>query len=223
MKTQYRNMLWLAALPLAFAMGACQNEELAETRQSVNIEGKTVLRATMGSYNTPQGRAQVELGNEEEAQEVFMWNEEDAFMVYNQEEPSVSSLFTISGYDEWNNPSAEATFIGEGEISEGTKVTAIYPAPDASAVKDGVVTLAFADPYGTSMGDNSELRIEEYMKTHYDGRGYYQPYVPASVRNGSCKLYQCYRNRSKDYGSRSRHGDKLYEPFDDIQPERQHV
>ena len=44
MKTQYRNMLWLAALPLAFAMGACQNEEIAEAGQSVNVEGKTVLR-----------------------------------------------------------------------------------------------------------------------------------------------------------------------------------
>ena len=166
MKTQYRNMLWLAALPLAFAMGACQNEELAEAGPLVNVEGKTVLRATMGSYNASQSRAQVVLGNEDEAQEVFMWNEEDAFMVYNQEEPSVSSLFTISGYDEWNTPSAEATFISEGEISEGTKVTAIYPAPDTSAVKDGVVTLAFADPNGTSVGDNSERRIQEYMKTH---------------------------------------------------------
>ena len=166
MKTQYRNMLWLAALSLAFAMGACQNEELAEAGPSVNVEEKTVLRATMGSYNASQSRAQVVLGNEDEAQEVFMWNEEDAFMVYNQEEPSVSSLFTISGYDEWNTPSAEATFISEGEISEGTKVTAIYPAPDTSAVKDGVVTLAFADPNGTSVGDNSERRIQEYMKTH---------------------------------------------------------
>ena len=69
MKTQYRNMLWLAALPLAFAMGACQNEEIAEAGQSVNVEGKTVLRATMGSYNALQSRAQVELGNTDESQE----------------------------------------------------------------------------------------------------------------------------------------------------------
>lgn len=165
MKTQYRNMLWLAALPLAFAMGACQNEEIAEAGQSVNVEGKTVLRATMGSYNAPQSRAQVELGNTDESQEVFMWNTEDAFMVYNQEDPTVSSLFTISGYDE-ANPSAEATFVGEGKISEGTKVTAIYPAPDASAVQDGVVTLAFSDPYGTSVGDNSEWMIRDYMMKH---------------------------------------------------------
>lgn len=165
MKTQYRNMLWLAALPLAFAMGACQNEEIAEAGQSVNVEGKTVLRATMGSYNALQSRAQVELGNTDESQEVFMWNTEDAFMVYNQEDPTVSSLFTISGYDE-ANPSAEATFVGEGKISEGTKVTAIYPAPDASAVQDGVVTLAFSDPYGTSVGDNSEWMIRDYMMKH---------------------------------------------------------
>lgn len=165
MKTQYRNKLWLAVLPLAFAMGACQNEEIVEAGQSVNVEGKTVLRATMGSYNAPQSRAQVELGNTDESQEVFMWNTEDAFVVYNQEDPTVSSLFTISGYDE-ANPSAEATFVGEGEISEGAKVTAIYPAPDASAVQDGVVTLAFSDPYGTSVGDNSEWMIRDYMMKH---------------------------------------------------------
>lgn len=159
MKTQYRNKLWLAVLPLAFAMGACQNEEIAEAGQSVNVEGKTVLRATMGSYNAPQSRAQVELGNTDEGQEVFMWNTEDAFMVYNQEEPTVSSLFTISGYDE-ANPSAEATFVGEGEISEGAKVTAIYPAPDASAVSDNMVTLTLPQ---TLMTDGSDEDWKSYM------------------------------------------------------------
>lgn len=159
MKTQYRNKLWLAALPLAFAMGACQNEEIAEAGQSVNVEGKTVLRATMGSYNAPQSRAQVELGNTDESQEVFMWNTEDAFMVYNQEDPAVSSLFTISGYDE-ANPSTEATFVGEGEISEGAKVTAIYPAPDASAVSDNMVTLTLPQ---TSMTDGSDEDWKNYM------------------------------------------------------------
>jgi len=159
MKTQYRNKLWLAALPLAFAMGACQNEEIAEAGQSVNVEGKTVLRATMGSYNAPQSRAQVELGNTDESQEVFMWNTEDAFMVYNQEDPAVSSLFTISGYDE-ANPSTEATFVGEGEISEGAKVTAIYPAPDASAVSDNMVTLTLPQ---TLMTDGSDEDWKSYM------------------------------------------------------------
>lgn len=159
MKTQYRNKLWLAALPLAFAMGACQNEEIAEAGQSVNVEGKTVLRATMGSYNAPQSRAQVELGNTDESQEVFMWNTEDAFMVYNQEDPAVSSLFTISGYDE-ANPSTEATFVGEGEISEGAKVTAIYPAPDASAVSGDMVTLTLPQ---TSMTDGSDEDWKNYM------------------------------------------------------------
>ena len=159
MKTQYRNKLWLAALPLAFAMGACQNEEIVEAGQSVNVEGKTVLRATMGSYNAPQSRAQVELGNTDESQEVFMWNTEDAFMVYNQEDPTVSSLFTISGYDE-ANPSAEATFVGEGEISEGAKVTAIYPAPDASAVSDNMVTLTLPQ---TLMTDGSDEDWKSYM------------------------------------------------------------
>ena len=85
MKTQYRNLLWLAALPLAFAMGACQNEDIVEAGQSANVEGQIVLRATMGSYNAPQSRAQVELGNEDESQEVFMWNAEDAFTVYDTE------------------------------------------------------------------------------------------------------------------------------------------
>lgn len=159
MKTQYRNMLWLAALPLAFAMGACQNEELAEAGQSANVEGKTVLRATMGSYDAPQSRAQVELGNEDESQEVFMWNAEDAFTVYDMGNAYMQHTFTISGYNE-ESSSAEAMFIGEGEISEGTEVTAIYPAQESSAVNGDVVTLTLPQ---AALTDGSDEAWKSYM------------------------------------------------------------
>lgn len=159
MKTQYRNMLWLAALPLAFAMGACQNEEIVEAGQSANIEGQTVLRAMMGSYNAPQSRAQVELGNEDESQEVFMWNAEDAFTVYDTGNAYTQHIFTISGYNE-ESPSAEAMFIGEGEISEGTEVTAIYPAQESSAVSGDVVTLTLPQ---TALTDGADEAWKSYM------------------------------------------------------------
>ena len=159
MKTQYRNMLWLAALPLAFAMGACQNEEIVEAGQSANVEGQTILRATMGSYNAPQSRAQVELGNEDESQEVFMWNAEDAFTVYDTGNAYTQHTFTISGYNE-ESPSAEAMFIGEGEISEGTEVTAIYPAQESNAVSGDVVTLTLLQ---ATLTDGSDESWKSYM------------------------------------------------------------
>ena len=159
MKTQYRNMLWLAALSLAFAMGACQNEELAEAGQSANVEGQIVLRAMMGSYNALQSRAQVVLGNEDESQEVFMWNAEDAFTVYDTGNAYTQHIFTISGYNE-ESPSAEAMFIGEGEISEGTEVTAIYPAQESSAVSGDVVTLTLPQ---AALTDGSDESWKSYM------------------------------------------------------------
>ena len=159
MKTQYRNLLWLAALPLAFAMGACQNEDIVEAGQSANVEGQIVLRATMGSYNAPQSRAQVELGNEDESQEVFMWNAEDAFTVYDTGNAYTQHIFTISGYNE-ESPSAEAMFIGEGEISEGTEVTAIYPAQESSAVSGDVVTLTLPQ---TALTDGADEAWKSYM------------------------------------------------------------
>ena len=159
MKTQYRNLLWLAALPLAFAMGACQNEEIVEAGQLANVEGQTILRATMGSYNAPQSRAQVELGNEDEAQEVFMWNAEDAFTVYDTENVYAQHTFTISGYNE-ESPSAESMFIGEGEISEGTEITAIYPVQEASSISGDVVTLTLPQ---SSLTDGSDEAWKSYM------------------------------------------------------------
>lgn len=159
MKTQYRNMLWLAALSLAFAMGACQNEEIVESGQSANVEGQTILRATMGGYDTPQSRAQVELGNEDESQEVFIWNAEDAFTVYDTENAYAQHTFTISGYNE-ESPSAEATFIGEGEISEGTEVTAIYPTQESNTVSSDVVTLTLSQ---ATLTDGSDEAWKSYM------------------------------------------------------------
>lgn len=159
MKTQYRNMLWLAALSLAFAMGACQNEEIVESGQSANVEGQTILRATMGGYDTPQSRAQVELGNEDESQEVFIWNRDDRFTLYDRENPIVSSLFTISNYDDMS-PSTEATFISEDGIVEGTNVTAIYPAQESNAVSGDVVTLTFPQ---AALTDGSDESWKSYM------------------------------------------------------------
>lgn len=163
MKTQYRNMLWLAALSLAFAMGACQNEEIVESGQSANVEGQTILRATMGSYNASQSRAQVELGNEDESQEVFIWNRDDRFTLYDRENPIVSSLFTISNYDDMS-PSTEATFISEDGIVEGTNVTAIYPVQERNMLNDSILTLVLPDIYGgTFMYDNSYWDQREFM------------------------------------------------------------
>lgn len=160
MKTRYIKKVWMAALPLALMTAACQNEELIEGVQTPATEGTTVLRAVMGSYDNPQSRAQVELGNADENQEIFMWNSEDSFTLYDKSAGYASSVFTISGYNE-ENPSAEATFIGEGELAQGAEVLAFYPAQGADAVSDNVLTLTMPK---IVMTDGSDEDWKNYMR-----------------------------------------------------------
>ncbi len=160
MKTRYMiKKVWMAALPLALMTAACQNEEIIEDVQTPAAEGTTVLRAVMGSYDTPQSRAQVELGNADESQEIFMWNDGDSFTLYDKSAGYAPSVFTISGYSE-ENPSAEATFIGEGELAQDAEVTAVYPAQEANAAS-GTVTLTMPE---ITMTDGSDEDWKNYMR-----------------------------------------------------------
>ena len=160
MKTDYIKSLWLVAFPLALMNVACQNEEMIEADHIVNTEGQTILRANMSMYDSPaSSRAQVEIGYSDENQELFMWNNEDCFTLYNADTPNVSSLFTIAGYEE-DNPSASASFVGESKFVDGTSVTAIYPAQDESVVNDGVTTLTLPT---VTMTDGLNDNWKNYM------------------------------------------------------------
>ena len=157
MKTNYR--IWLAIFPFTFITAACQYDEIAK-HETLTTEGTITLHATMGSYSNQQSRAQVELGNDDKTREIFKWNEEDSFTLYDQEKPTISSAFTISGYSE-DTPNAEATFTGKNNFTEDANVTAIYPEQTASAITaDKEILLTLPE---VAMTDGSEEDWKNYM------------------------------------------------------------
>lgn len=148
----------LVAFPLTLVNVACQNEKMVETDHI--IDGQTILRANMDVYDLSETRAQVDLGNIDKNQELFMWNNEDCFTLYNADDSNVSSLFTIAGYDE-ENPSTSASFVGDSEFMDGTNVTAVYPAQYENLVNDGTVALTLP---AITMADGSNDDWKNYMR-----------------------------------------------------------
>lgn len=150
----YHKLGW-AVLPFALLAASCQNDDFMEAGNETS-EGFITLRATMG----PQTRAQIALGTEDESREIFMWNEEDSFTLYDKTNPATTSAaFTISGYSE-EAPATEAAFVGEGSFANNSSVVAIYPAQEGN-VTDDAVTLTL--PAATLTTGSAE-EWKEYMR-----------------------------------------------------------
>ena len=118
----------MAALAVAFT--ACQDDTLEGGKQQHGIytlSGKMAGGAAMS-------RAQIELGNQDPSKESFMWNEGDAFTVY-QNDGSYNwreqSVFTIQDYSETETADKKnATFSTDTPAEQGSYV-ALYPAGNA--------------------------------------------------------------------------------------------
>lgn len=157
MKTNHIINFWLISLSLAL-MTACQDDNLIENVDNPTVgKDEIALHVRMGNYDNPETRAQVQLGNNNEENEFFLWNEGDSFTLYSQTDPSVSSTFTISGYDE-ENPTAEAVFVGKNEFTDGSNVTAIYPQQETAG--EGSVTFILPE---SEMSDGGEADWKNYM------------------------------------------------------------
>lgn len=153
MKTYYK--LIGAVLPFALLAASCQDENLVESGNKTG-EGVITLHATVA----PQSRAQIALGTEDASREIFRWNENDSFVLYDRSNPTATSgTFTISGYTE-DEYSPEATFVGEGDFVQDMPVTAIYPAQEGN-VTENAATLTLPD---VAMTDGSEDEWKEYMR-----------------------------------------------------------
>ena len=153
MKTYYK--LIGAVLPFALLAASCQDENLVESGNKTG-EGVITLHATVA----PQSRAQIALGTEDASREIFRWNENDSFVLYDRSNPTATSgTFTISGYTE-DEYSPEATFVGEGDFVQGMPVTAIYPAQEGN-VTENAATLTLPD---VTMTDGSEDEWKDYMR-----------------------------------------------------------
>ena len=157
MKTNHIINFWLISLSLAL-MTACQDDNLIENVDNPTVgKDEIALHVRMGNYDNPETRAQVQLGNNNEENEFFLWNEGDSFTLYSQIDSSVSSIFTISGYDE-ENPTAEAVFVGKNEFTDGSNVTAIYPQQETAG--EGSVTFILPE---SEMSDGGEADWKNYM------------------------------------------------------------
>ena len=149
------NKLGWAVLPFALLAVSCQNDDFMEAGNEA-AEGVMTLHATMA----PQTRAQIALGTEDESREIFMWNEEDSFTLYDKTNPTTTSAaFTISGYSE-EAPATEATFVGEGNFADGSSVVAIYPAQEGN-ITESAATLTL--PTATITTGSAE-EWKEYMR-----------------------------------------------------------
>lgn len=117
--------IWLAAMPMLFA--ACQNDTLGEELQLKNgiytLSGKMAGGAAMS-------RAQVVLGNTDSSRESFMWNEGDAFALYQGDYNSLAQhVFTISSdYTETGTGDKKSAAFTTDNPAQAMKYTAIYPA-----------------------------------------------------------------------------------------------
>lgn len=149
---------------LSAAFISCRNEVIVDNTITTP-NGIQTLHCTLGSYNAPQSRAQVEIGYGEPDKEIFMWNSQDAFTVYDHADieanATTSYQFTIANYNE-EEPSATADFLGEGELPDGHTVTAIYPTQE-TAVNGGNITLTIPEFSAATMQANTSEEQTAYM------------------------------------------------------------
>lgn len=149
---------------LSAAFISCRNEAIVDNTITTP-NGIQTLHCTLGSYNAPQSRAQVEIGYGEPDKEIFMWNSQDAFTVYDHADieanATTSYQFTIANYKE-EEPSATADFLGEGELPDGHVITAIYPT-QKTAVNAGTITLTIPEFSAASMQANTPEEQTAYM------------------------------------------------------------
>ena len=115
----------LAAMPLLFA--ACQNDALEE-----NIQQEKCIYTLSGTMagGAAMSRAQVELGNTDGSKESFLWNEGDAFALFQGEGNNPSQhVFTISSdYSETGNGDKKTASFTTDNPAINKKYVAIYPA-----------------------------------------------------------------------------------------------
>lgn len=149
---------------LSAAFISCRNEAIVDNTITTP-NGIQTLHCTLGSYNAPKSRAQVEIGYGEPDKEIFMWNSQDAFTVYDHADieanATTSYQFTIANYNE-EKPSATADFLGEGELPDGHAITAIYPT-QKTAVNAGNITLTIPEFSAATMQANTPEEQTAYM------------------------------------------------------------
>lgn len=115
---------WMAVLPLL--LSACQDDALVG---NVQQQGIYTLSGKM-SAGSPLSRAQIELGNSDQSQEVAFWNEGDCISVYQEISESFKEyVFNISSDYKEATAEDKSTVLFTSSIPAhgGNSYVAVYP------------------------------------------------------------------------------------------------
>ena len=161
--------LWLAGLTLGLA--SCQNDEIESVAVSTTDGSAITLNCVIGS--TVESRAMIQLGNQDESAEYFLWNEGDVLWVKNLGSDGTDTdgetyKFEISSDYSDDNPSNTASFVCSDTtvtISEGDVLCAVYAGSEATEYTTSFVL--GDDGYGDwYFGSYSDSEVEEYFKKY---------------------------------------------------------
>ena len=159
---------WLAALPMIFT--ACQEDTLVKEQQQDKIY---TLSATMDG-GAAMSRAQIQLGNNDASAEIFMWNKDDSFDMYqNVDDAWNRSIFTISSdFSESGENTSSATFTAYNPATIGDYV-AIYPS--GLTLDDGIIQCSIENESTLDFTSDTEAEVWKdyfnrnmYMMTEKD-------------------------------------------------------
>ena len=161
-------------MPLALTLTSCENDSPLNNIAS-DDESVLLLTLNVSIDNSAQSRAQVQLGNYADNTEYALWNEGDAFSLYDLgangiTPPTTSSTFTITDYSN-DNPNSTASFIGSCNITKGNSVFAIYPLQDELPT-DSEIDISIPQTVDYESNSDAEVgtNMAKYMYMYSTGK-----------------------------------------------------
>ena len=157
--------LCLAGLTLGLV--SCQNDEIESVAVSTTDGSAITLNCVIGS--TVESRAMIQLGNQDESAEYFLWNEGDVLWVKNLGSDGTDTdgetyKFEISSDYSDDNPSNSASFVcseTSASISSGDVLCVFYLGSDAT---EYTTTLSLDQSNWYTFEDYTDEEIEEHFK-----------------------------------------------------------
>ena len=196
--------LCLAGMTLGLA--ACQNDEIEPVTVSTTDGSAITLNCVIGS--TVESRAMIQLGNQDESAEYFLWNEGDVLWVKNLGSEGTNTdgetyKFEISSDYSDENPSNTASFIcmdSTVTISEGDVLCAVYAGSEATEYTTSFIL--GDDGFGSWYFDTySDSEVEEYFKKNmymYAKVTYSSSNTPLSFEHLTSMIRVSYVNDTKE-------------------------
>ena len=146
---------------MVVAFSACQQHTLESEIQQNGIY--TLIGEMSGGE--AMSRAQIVLDNTDVGKESFMWNDGDAFTLYQEIDGTYTEhVYQISDYsEEGEGDKRQATFVTNNPVSSG-EVIAVYPSGLEMKLDQGIMTVAI--DFQKEL-DFSQKSVEEVWKDYF--------------------------------------------------------